>query len=227
MESQPKPATSGTTPAPIDRAMETLTQDELVRLYWNFSHYRDSVCNGVANLTVPEFLKQYGLTQSYLMEGAGAKPSLPETIHVAFRKFPEGDVIALWGRPNERGMISSYQHVGQHGEACGNLINELEPATPGEYYPLREELIRRGYSVMRELSQFSISDPETCETLLCVECVTWEEADALIPADLRHGLTFGECHLGFMETHQTYTVYKLPEQAAEAIAHIRRESKEA
>ncbi len=60
---------------------------------------------------------------------------------VAFRVFPDGDVIALF--PNEYwggGSIASFQHVGQHGGASHDLIHELRPATRAEYRDLKREL---------------------------------------------------------------------------------------
>lgn len=69
---------------------------------------------------------------------------------VIFRKFPEGDVIALF--PNmivdSEGNITSYQHVGQHGGASPELINELDHATEKEYRPLADELINIGYNLV-------------------------------------------------------------------------------
>ena len=69
-------------------------------------------------------------------------------IVVYFRKFPDGDVIALWddGSTNP-GLIASYQHIGQHSEASPDLLEELEPATPDEYESLLNELESAGYIV--------------------------------------------------------------------------------
>jgi hypothetical protein len=71
------------------------------------------------------------------------------TCLVVFRVFPEGDVIALF--PNDicdaRDNITSYQHVGQHGAASPSLIEELRPATPKEYGPLKKELESIGYEL--------------------------------------------------------------------------------
>lgn len=66
-------------------------------------------------------------------------------VDVVFRKFPDGDVIALF--PNERygKYIMSYEHIGQHSEASPALIDELEPATEVEYADLLDELKRIGY----------------------------------------------------------------------------------
>lgn len=68
-------------------------------------------------------------------------------ILVYFRKFEDGDVIALWDDGYSSQWISSYQHIGQHSEASRELITELAIATPGEYGPLLKELESRGYRV--------------------------------------------------------------------------------
>lgn len=41
--------------------MERLNQDELMVLYFNFTSYRDNVCNGRAKVSVQEFYKKFGL----------------------------------------------------------------------------------------------------------------------------------------------------------------------
>jgi hypothetical protein len=67
-------------------------------------------------------------------------------IDVVFRVFPEGDVIALFPKlPAGGGMITSYQHFGQHGDASPKLIKELRKATKPEYTELLAELRRIGY----------------------------------------------------------------------------------
>lgn len=73
----------------------------------------------------------------------------PVEITVTFRKFPDGDVIALWDDPDTTAsnMMGSYQHIGQHGEAHTDLITDLEPASPEEYAPLKSELEAIGYAV--------------------------------------------------------------------------------
>ena len=68
-----------------------------------------------------------------------------ERIAPVFRMFPEGDAIALWGEPDSRGLISSYQHIGQHSEADARLHRELRLAKPEEAAPLANELRGRGY----------------------------------------------------------------------------------
>jgi alkylated DNA nucleotide flippase Atl1 len=62
---------------------------------------------------------------------------------VVFRKFKEGDVIALFcnsAKDCRHGNVMSYQHVGQHGEASRQLGRNLKLATPEEYAPLLREL---------------------------------------------------------------------------------------
>lgn len=73
------------------------------------------------------------------------------TTHVLFKKFPEGDVIALF--PYEKfnlqthnTSITSYMHLGQHGAADSSLTKELADASPIEYKKLLEELQEVGYN---------------------------------------------------------------------------------
>lgn len=85
---------------------------------------------------------------------------------VVFRKFPDGGVIALfplermrpWApefdaseffRTGRQGYIESYMHVGQHGEACYELVRELPGATIKEYAPLLQELKSIGYTDLK------------------------------------------------------------------------------
>ena len=65
---------------------------------------------------------------------------------VIFRKFPGGDVIALFpeiaGSMNP-GTMQSYMHVGQHGAA--DCVDLTKPATPAEYADLKKELEGLGH----------------------------------------------------------------------------------
>ena len=64
-------------------------------------------------------------------------------MNVVFRKFPDGEVIALFcdsAKDCNAGNVMSYMHVGQHGEASRNLGQNLRLATPEEYAPLLREL---------------------------------------------------------------------------------------
>lgn len=68
-------------------------------------------------------------------------------IDVCFRKFDNGDIIALF--PNEpydlEGNIMSYMHIGQHSGASPELVDELEPTNGTEHYKLWTELLTLGY----------------------------------------------------------------------------------
>ena len=69
---------------------------------------------------------------------------------VIFKKFPEGDIIAIFPEllgtfdPND---CLSYMHIGQHGACDSRLIRELESASAEEYQDLWEELESIGYEL--------------------------------------------------------------------------------
>ena len=72
-----------------------------------------------------------------------------DTVKVVFRKFDNGDVIALFPEEEQgRGLIGSYMTVGQHSDASKSLITELEPASKEEAAKLADELKRIGYDVV-------------------------------------------------------------------------------
>ena len=80
-------------------------------------------------------------------------------IKVAFRKYPDGDVLALFPevKADENGNIMSYQTVGQHGGASPDLLTELPQASEKEAQKLIGELI---YSVgYDDLSPYDPCDP--------------------------------------------------------------------
>ena len=73
-------------------------------------------------------------------------------VNVAFRKFEDGEVIAIF--PNiypvakdSKAEVMSYMHIGQHGMCMECLVNELEKASKEEYTPLKKELEMIGYLV--------------------------------------------------------------------------------
>lgn len=72
---------------------------------------------------------------------------------VTFRKFTDGDVIALFPKLFEsqdvhgNQFILSYMHIGQHGGASDDLIDDLSPATADEYSDLKAELTSIGYEL--------------------------------------------------------------------------------
>lgn len=64
---------------------------------------------------------------------------------VVFRKFSDGDVIALFcdtAKDCNPGHVMSYMHLGQHGEASRYLGRDLKLASPAEYAPLFREMSR-------------------------------------------------------------------------------------
>ena len=69
---------------------------------------------------------------------------------VIFRKYKEGDVIALFPEiadSPDPSYCSSYQHIGQHGAADPLIINETKRATPKEFAALKKELESLGYNL--------------------------------------------------------------------------------
>lgn len=76
---------------------------------------------------------------------------IPDTefTDVIFRRFRDGDVIALFptlpGTNDWPNDCQSYQHVGQHGTASVFLTLDTKPAAPEHYAALLRELISLGY----------------------------------------------------------------------------------
>jgi hypothetical protein len=66
---------------------------------------------------------------------------------VVFRKFEDGEVIALFPETRTSRWIGSYMHIGQHGDATPDLLTELEPATEEEYKSLADGLKSIGYNL--------------------------------------------------------------------------------
>ena len=67
---------------------------------------------------------------------------------VVFRKFKEGDIIALFPRlpgTNDPYTCGSYMHIGQHGSTDPGIVNITELAKPTEYASLAKELRSIGY----------------------------------------------------------------------------------
>jgi hypothetical protein len=84
-----------------------------------------------------------------------------EQVKVIFRKFPEGDVIALFPEVDQgRGLIGSYMTIGQHGDAAKSLITDLVPASKEEYAKLAAELERIGYDIViaESVNELTIAD---------------------------------------------------------------------
>ena len=78
--------------------------------------------------------------------------SADEMTKVAFRKYADGQIIALfpdipW---SEDGSVTSYMHVGQHGAAYyKQVIDSTTPASEEDYSALLAELETIGYDNLR------------------------------------------------------------------------------
>ncbi len=98
-----------------------------------------------------------GVCYLCVAESKKGSRSATKVIPVIFRQFKDdGDLIAIF--PNEpadnRGNVSSYQHVGQHGAADPKLASssETRPAPEGQaLYALRRELAEIGYDRLVEV----------------------------------------------------------------------------
>lgn len=89
-----------------------------------------------------------------------------EQVKVIFRKFPEGDVIALFPEQDQgRGLIGSYMTIGQHSDASKSLITDLEPASKEEYAKLAAELERIGYDIVMAESVNEEIDGKAIDTI--------------------------------------------------------------
>lgn len=77
------------------------------------------------------------------------RKSADETTRVVFRRYPDGQIIALfpdipWS--GQRGETTSYMHLGQHGAAdYSHVVATTRPACGSEYRDLLAELERIGY----------------------------------------------------------------------------------
>lgn len=81
---------------------------------------------------------------------------------VIFRKFKDGDVIALFptiaGDYNPYVTCQSYQHIGQHGAASVDLVYSTKLATPDEFKALQDELVSIGYNDLKVSYKFTYKD---------------------------------------------------------------------
>lgn len=71
---------------------------------------------------------------------------------VIFRKFRDGDVIAIFpeipATNTKNNQYHSYMHVGQHGACDLGIIRTTLPASPTDYAALQQELTARGYDLI-------------------------------------------------------------------------------
>ena len=70
-----------------------------------------------------------------------------EKTKVVFRKFKDGEIIALFPEIVSGRYIMSYVHTGQHGEASPLLVSDTRSAKRAEYLPLFRELSGLGYNL--------------------------------------------------------------------------------
>ena len=85
-----------------------------------------------------------------------------EKTKVIFRVFKEGDVIALFPAISDSlngYLCSSYQHIGQHGSATPDLVQNTRLAKPAEYADLLAELKKIGYN-LQIVKKFTRKDYE-------------------------------------------------------------------
>lgn len=66
---------------------------------------------------------------------------------VIFRKFADGQIIALFPEMPEGFLIGSYMHVGQHGTASKGIVQTTKLATPEECTDLFNEIESIGYDL--------------------------------------------------------------------------------
>ena len=67
---------------------------------------------------------------------------------VIFRKYKDGEIIALFPEEVNGFYISCYMHIGQHSVADYNyVVRETKLATESEYQDLKRELENIGYNL--------------------------------------------------------------------------------
>lgn len=68
-------------------------------------------------------------------------------MNIVFKKFPSGEVIALFPQSTQiLGYIDSYMVVGQHSNAHPDLIHDLAKASEAECIEIKRDLLSVGYS---------------------------------------------------------------------------------
>lgn len=105
----------------------------------------------------PEALKEYigdQMEEPQMEARDTTEDATVDAENVIFKREPneytdETDILAVFPdiieQPGDEGRILTYSHVGQHGYASFEYVEELEDATPEEYEPLKEELEGQGY----------------------------------------------------------------------------------
>lgn len=80
-------------------------------------------------------------------------------INVAFRKFEDGEVIAIF--PNiypvakgSKAEVMSYMHMGQHGMASESLVNELENTSKAVLFPTYKRAQKEAKKLNKRMENF-------------------------------------------------------------------------
>jgi hypothetical protein len=111
-----------------------------------------------------------------------------DTVKVVFRKFDNGDVIALFPEEEQgRGLITSYMEIGQHSDASKSLITDLEPASKEEYAELAAELKRIGYDIViaESVNEAKLSPEQREELDDLIDMVKWGTSPSTYDDDAR------------------------------------------
>lgn len=66
---------------------------------------------------------------------------------VIFRKFNNGEIIAIFPETLQNGECDSYMHIGQHGACTSGIPSFTKLAKPSEYRDLKKELESIGYKL--------------------------------------------------------------------------------
>lgn len=94
--------------------------------------------------------------EAYEMVCAWVTELEPEE-RVVFRKFKDGEVIALF--PDQysprTGMIGSYMHNGQHSDTQPH-VGDTTPAEYHQYHDLYMELKRQGYKNLKVVTRLNV-----------------------------------------------------------------------
>lgn len=127
----------------------------LIGAYWHYEQWHNGQSSrGYRALSAIGRIYSPGM-ESEPEQGTGERIAF-EQLHklaggiiVSFRKFPDGDIIALWDNDGDA-MMHTYMHNGEHCPGHYTLLDELETASPEEYESLYDELDLRGYPLLVE-----------------------------------------------------------------------------
>lgn len=99
------------------------------------------------------------------------------------------------------------------------LMEVTEKEHPAQWARTIREMVLEWLYLHQGLRLFAINN-EAGETLFCVQCEDELDIDACIPEGLEDKFETGQCYIGIAATFEDYTVYMLPEQAAEVTARF-------